>query len=103
MPAGRRGHKIREYERRIDSLLEDERERRQPTPPPISEEHAALRERIAETCAEIDLDPEACDAWGRPLCTLEGTGTALRALELMFEELELLECHGVDWRPYQSE
>jgi hypothetical protein len=57
MPAGRRGHKIREYKRRIDAVLEDERGRKAPPPPPISEEHAALRRRIAEDCAEIELDP----------------------------------------------
>ena len=58
MPAGSRGHKIREYKRRIDSMLEDERDRRAPPPPSISEEHAALRERIAETCDEMDLNPK---------------------------------------------
>jgi hypothetical protein len=49
VPSGRHGHKIREYKRRIDALLEAERERRKPPPPippPISEEHAAMRERI---------------------------------------------------------
>jgi len=103
MPAGRRGHKIREYKRRIEAVLEDERGRKAPPPPPISEEHAALRRRIAETCAEIELDPEARDAFGRPMCTAEGATTALRALDLMFEERELLMRVGVDWRPYQPD
>jgi hypothetical protein len=51
MPAGRHGHKMRQYKRRIDALLEAERERRRPLsppPPPINEEHAALRRRIVE-------------------------------------------------------
>jgi hypothetical protein len=103
MPAGRRGHKIREYKRRIDAVLEDERGRRVPPPPPISEEHAALRRRIAETCAEIELDPDSRDAFGRPMCTPEGATTALRALELRFEERELLTRSGVDWNVYQPE
>jgi hypothetical protein len=103
MPAGRRGHKIREYKRRIDAVLEDERGRKAPPPPPISEAHAELRRRIAETCAEIELDPESRDAFGRPMCTPEGATTALRALDLMFEERELLTRSGVNWHVYQPE
>jgi hypothetical protein len=30
---------------------------------------AELRRRIAETCAEIELDPESRDAFGHPMCT----------------------------------
>ena len=103
MPAGRRGHKIREYKRRIDAVLEEERGRKAQPPPPISEEHAALRRRIAETCAEIELDPESRDAFGRPMCTPEGATTALRAQDLMFEERELLTRAGVNWHVYQPE
>jgi len=103
MPAGRRGHKIREYKRRIDAVLEEERGRRVPPPLPISEEHAALRRRIAETCAEIELDPDSRDAFGRPMCTPEGATTALRALELRFEERDLLTRAGVNWHVYQPE
>src|SRR5918994_3982023 len=62
MPAGRHGHKIREYKRRIDALLEAERERRNPPPPPplpISEEHAAMRERVERAWgAVLKLIPE---------------------------------------------
>ena len=101
MPAGRRGHKIREYKRRIDAVLEEERSRQAPYPPPISQEHAALQRRIAEACDEIELDPGARDFWGSPLCTPAGVDSAIRALELMYEERRLLERHGVDWRPYQ--
>jgi hypothetical protein len=103
MPAGRRGHKIREYKRRIDAVLEDERGRQAQPPPPISEEHAELRKRIAETCAEIELDPESRDGFGRPVCTPEGAATALRAQDLMFEERELLTRAGVNWHVYQPE
>jgi hypothetical protein len=54
---------MREYKRRIDALLEAQRERRKPLsppPPPINEEHAALRRRMAELYWIIfDLeDPE---------------------------------------------
>src|SRR5215217_9091440 len=61
MPAGKHGHKIREYKRRIDALLEAERERRRPLPPPpppISEEHAALRRQITELYRILFDDPE---------------------------------------------
>src|SRR5215218_8646153 len=61
MPAGRHGHKMRQYKRRIDALLEAERERRRPLPPPpppINEEHAALRRQIAEAYRILLDDPE---------------------------------------------
>ena len=86
-----------------EAVLEEERGRRMPPPPPISEEHAALRRLIAETCAEIELDPESRDALGRPMCTPEGATTALRAQDLMFEERELLTRSGVNWHLYQPE
>ena len=100
---GRHGHTIRQLRRRIDEVLADDQERRKPPPPPISDEHRALRRRIAETCAEIELDPESRDAFGRPMCTPEGATTALRALELRFEERDLLTRAGVNWHVYQPE
>jgi hypothetical protein len=103
MAGGRRRHTIRSYQRRIESVLSEERKRREPIPPPISEEHAALRRHIAETCAEIELDPESRDAFGRPTCTLEGAVVALRAQDLMFEERDLLTRAGVNWHLYQPE
>ena len=103
MVGGRRRHTIRSYQRRIEGVLSEERKRREPIPPPISEEHAELRRRIAEVCAEIELDPEARDGFGRPMCTPEGATTALRALELMFEERDLLTRAGVNWHVYQPE
>jgi hypothetical protein len=53
-PGGRHGHKVRELKRRIDAVLEEERERHTPPPPPISSEHAAIRERIERREAEIE-------------------------------------------------
>jgi len=101
MAGGRRRHTIRSYQRRIDDVLSEERDRRKP--PPISEEHAALRRRIAEACAEIEVDPETRDGFGHPYCTLKGVDAVLRALDLMFEERELLERQGVDWDIYWSD
>jgi hypothetical protein len=103
MAGGRRRHTIRSYQRRIEGVLSEERKRRVPPPPPISEEHAALRRRIAEVCAEIELDPESRDFRGRPMCTPEGAETALRALELRFEERDLLTRSGVNWHVFQPE
>src|SRR5215204_1970349 len=82
MPAGRRGHKIREYQRRIDAVLAKERERRRPLgppPPPISEEHAALRRQIAEGYQTLLDDPE----------NLEGTETMERFEERIDKTPEL--------------
>jgi hypothetical protein len=53
-PGGRHGHKVRELKRRIEAVLEEERERHTPPPPPISSEHAAIRERIERREAEIE-------------------------------------------------
>jgi len=102
MPAGRRGHKIREYQRRIDAVLDKERELRRPPPPPISAEHAALREKIIEENRAIEWDYDVLDWRGLPLCTPESAHHAVRVLELMFEEQELLAKHGVDWQLYDN-
>src|SRR5215204_45414 len=103
MAGGRRRHTTRSYQRRIEGVLSEERKRRKPSPPPISEEHAERRRRIAETCAEIELDPDSRDAFGRPMWTPEGATTALRALELRLEERDLLTRAGVNWHVYQPE
>jgi len=110
MPAGRHGHKIREYKRRIDALLEAERERRRPLdppPPPISEEHAALRRRIAEACRTL-LDPEdseGTDSIERLEERLEENpelaNIAAEYIALVREEVGLLAENGVDYRPYE--
>lgn len=101
MPAGRRMHKIREYQRRIDAVLEEER--REPIPPPISEEHAALRKRIEEA-HQILRDAENSEAFDPATGIIDSPNArraAVRSIQMMYEEQELLEEHGVDWRPYQ--
>src|SRR5215211_4962044 len=103
MAGGRRRHTIRGYQRRIEEVLSEERKRRKPIQPPISEEHAELRRRIAEAYAEIEVDPETRDYFGHPFCTPEGTRAALRALDLMFEERDLLVRNGIDWHIYQPD
>jgi hypothetical protein len=120
MPAGRHGHKIREYKRRIDALLEAERERRRPLsppPPPISAEHAALRRRIAEAYRTIFdpegpeglLDPEDPDLieWfeetydERVKENPELADIARTLIRLKREEWSLLAKNGVDYGPYE--
>jgi hypothetical protein len=120
MPAGRHGHKIREYKRRIDALLEAERERLRPLsppPPPINEEHAALRRRMAEAYRTLFdpegpeglLDPEDPDLieWfeetydERVKENPELANIAETLLWLHGEEDELLTKNGVDYRPYE--
>jgi hypothetical protein len=112
MPAGRHGHKIREYKRRIDALLEAEWERRRPLgppPPPISEEHAALRSQIAELYRTLrdDLEnPEVTDQTKSIEERLDENdelaiiGAQLIALKR--EEHELLAKNGVDYHPYEN-
>ena len=110
MPAGRHGHKMREYKRRIDALLEAEREHRRPLgppPPPISEEHAALRRQIAESYRTLldPEDPEGTETMERLEERVEenpelaNVGAELIALKR--EERELLAKNGVDYRPYE--
>jgi hypothetical protein len=120
MPAGRHGHKIREYKRRIDALLEAEREHLRPLsppPPPINEEHAALRRRITELYRTIFdpedpeglLDPEDPDLieWfedtydERVKENPELANIARTLIRLKREEWSLLAKNGVDYRPYE--
>src|SRR5215217_8667688 len=120
MPAGRHGHKMRQYKRRIDALLEAERERRRPLsppPPPINEEHAALRRQIAEALRTIFdpedpeglLDPEDPDLieWfeetydERVKENPELDDIARTLIRLKREECTLLAKNGVDYRPYE--
>src|SRR5215217_1787119 len=100
MPAGRRGHKIREFQRRIDAVLDEAHEFRGPPPPPVSAEHAALREKIIEEGKAIEWCYTAHDWRGLPSCTPESAFHACLALDLIFQEQKLLAQHGVDWRPY---
>ena len=106
MPAGRHGHKIREFQRRIDAVLEKERERRRPLtppPPPISEEHAALRKRIADGLRALrdPKDPENTNLQKRVWENLDLLHVASEVLDLKLKEKKLLAEHGVDYRPYE--
>jgi hypothetical protein len=105
MPAGRHGHKIRGYKRRIDAVLEAERERRKPPPPPpppISEQHAAMRERIERAWgAVVKLIPEGTDYEEAMDQSEEIRDLTLDYLEMADEEVEFLARVGVDPRPYQ--
>jgi hypothetical protein len=120
MPAGRHSHRLREFMRRADRLLEAERERRRPLslpPPPINAEHAALRRQIAEAYRTL-LDPEDPEGLLDPedpdliewfeetydervkenpeLANLPAT-----LIRLQREECTLLAKNGVDYRPYE--
>jgi hypothetical protein len=112
MPAGRHGHKIREYKRRIDALLDAERERRRPLsppPPPISEEHAALRRRIAELYRILLYDPEKPEGtdpieWfeERVKENPELLNAPAECIMLVRKEIGLLAENGVDYGPYKN-
>jgi hypothetical protein len=112
MPAGRHGHKIREYKRRIDAVVAKERERRRPLgppPPPISEEHAALRRQIAElyrTLRDELENPEVTDQTKSIEERLDENDElaiiGAQLIALTREERELLAKNGVDYRPYES-
>jgi hypothetical protein len=106
MPAGKHGHKIREYKRRIDALLvEAERERRKPPPPPpppISEEHAAMRERIERAWGGVvKLIPEGTDLEEAMDESEEIRDLTLDIFMMEGEEVEFLVSQGVDPRPYE--
>src|SRR5215208_7837244 len=106
MPAGKHGHKIREYKRRIDALLvEAERERRKPPPPPpppISEEHAAMRERVERAWgAVIKLIPEGTDLEEAMDESEEVRDLTIDILMMEGEEVEFLVSQGVDPRHYE--
>ena len=110
MPAGRHSHKIREYKRRIDALLEAERERRKPLgppPPPINEAHTALRRQMAEACRTLLHDPENPEGPDQMKSLEERmdedpelANVAAELLGLQREESALLAKNGVDYRPY---
>jgi hypothetical protein len=111
MPAGKHGHKMREYKRRIDALVGAERERRRPLsppPPPINEEHTALRRQIAEgyrTLLDLKI-PEGPDQmkWleERMLENPELASVGAQLITLQREERSLLAKNGVDYRPYEA-
>jgi len=104
MPAGRHGHKIREYKRRIDALLEAEQERRKPPPPPpraINQEHAAMRERIERTWGAVfEQIPEGTDLEEALDQSEELRDLTIDISVLIDEERAFLVSQGVDPRPY---
>jgi hypothetical protein len=116
MSGGKHGHTIRRLRRRIDAVLEEERERHRPLPPPpppISEEHAALRRRIAEL-HRILLDdpekPEGTDPIGwfeerfgeRVKENPELLKAPAECIMLVRKEIGLLAENGVDYGPYEN-
>jgi hypothetical protein len=102
MPAGKHGHKLREYKRRIDAVLEEERERLKPPPPPISPEHAALRDRIQRRIgAALELVPEGMDLEEALAQSDELANSGAQIIVLMREEQTFLASQGVDPRPYE--
>ena len=81
--------------------------RRQPIPPPISSEHAAMRERIERGLAALlggPVDPKSTDLRERLNERIaKNTNLANDAVDvmvLMQEEQEFLTSLGVDPRPY---
>jgi hypothetical protein len=102
LPAGKHSHKIREYVRRIDALLEAERERRKPPPPPISQEHAELRARIERAWAAVfEQVPEGTDLEEALDQSEELRDLTLDISEMAREEVAFLVSEGVDPRPYE--
>jgi hypothetical protein len=105
MPAGKHTRKIREYTRWIDALLEAERERWKPPlppPPPISEEHAAMRDRIERAWgAVVKLIPEGTDYEEAMDQSEEIRDLTLDFLVMADEEVAFLASQGVEPRPYE--
>jgi hypothetical protein len=116
MSGGKHGHTIRRLRRRIDAVLEAERERNSPLPappPPINEEHAALRRQIAKLYRILFDDPEkpeGIDKWEwfgerfneRVKENPELDNVEDEYIELVDKEVELLAEHGVDYSPYDN-
>jgi hypothetical protein len=101
LPAGRHGHKIREYQRRIDALLEAERDRHKPPPPPISPAHAALRNRIERDMgAVLKQVPEGMELEEALDQNPELAASGARIIGLIREERDFLASQGVDPRSY---
>jgi len=105
MSGGKHGHTIRRLRRRVDAVVEAERERRKPPPPPpppISEEHAAMREHIERAWgAVIKLIPEGTDL---EEAMDQSEGIRDRIIDILMmegEEVEFLASQAVDPRPYE--
>ena len=92
---------MREFKRRIETLVEADRERQKLPPPPISEKHAAMRERIERTMGALDEQiPEGSDLEEAIDQSPELADLSLRILGLAREEHAFLASQGVDPRPY---
>jgi hypothetical protein len=61
-------------------VLDEHRELRRPPPPPISTEHAALRERILQEDRAIVWDHDFRDWRGLPMCTPESAHHAVEVI-----------------------
>jgi hypothetical protein len=104
MSGGKHGHTIRRLRRRIDAVLEAERERHSPLPappPPINEEHAALRRQIAKLYWILFDDPEKPEGTD-PIEWSQLDNVEDEYIELVDKEVELLAEHGVDYSPYDN-
>jgi hypothetical protein len=100
-PGGRHGHKVRELKRRIDAVLEEEWASREPPPPPISAEHAAMRARIEHGMAELKGQiPDGKDLDEAIYENFDLANDAAELVGLMREEEEFLAGQGVDPRPW---
>ena len=101
-PGGRHGHTLRELRRRMDAVLEEERARRGPVPPPISAEHAAMRDRIERSLTELERQIPDSKSLDEAICENPGlASSSAQLLGLMREEWEFLASLGVDPRPYE--
>ncbi len=88
---GRHGHTIRRLRRRMDAVLEEDRERRRPIPPPISEEHAALRDRIErDMAAVLEQIPEGTDLDEAVMENPELAASAAQVVGLIRKERDFL-------------
>jgi hypothetical protein len=116
MSGGKHGHTIRRLRRRIDAVLEEERERHRPLPPPpppINEEHAALRRRIAELYRAL-FDPENSEGHDQMIERFherfeervkenpELFNAPAELITRKRQEYGLLAENGVDYRPYET-
>jgi len=98
---GKHGHTIRRLRRRIDAVLEQEREHRKPPPPPISPEHAAIPDRIERAMGVILKQvPEGVDLEQAADQNPELANAGARILVLIREEQDWLASQGVGPRPF---
>jgi ATP-dependent exoDNAse (exonuclease V) beta subunit len=93
MAYGKREHTLHAFRRRLDEVLAAERERTKPPPPAISQEHAALREQIADAYSALldPEEPESTDVVKRVMDHPdELASAAVQVLGMMLREQDLL-------------